>query len=340
VDTIRFFPKGGLRRILVLGVGQACKAVVEWSVRHSIAVGLVTGSRHASKEDAISSSILDELKGRNVPITIADDLPSAPAGPYAIDPAGVLLLSFGSPYILRKDLLERYEGRVVNSHGAPLPAWRGGGGFSWRIMAGDRRGTVCLHVVTEGIDDGDIIFKSEFEFPLTVRFPSDYFAYQASKEHDAIGAFLDDVLEGKPFARGRQDERASTYYPRLHSATHGFIDWERSGEEIERLILAFSYPYSGATTYVNGQHPIAFQDARFHRETLPYHSFFNGLVVRADAQALSVQIRDGLLIVPRQHIAPTSTSPSLGDRLLTPRRLLDDARAIRVQYGPSGRRPT
>ncbi len=48
-------------------------------------------------------------------------------GPYDGPADGAVILSLGSPFIIGQDLIDVYEGRVINSHGSLLPEWRGGG---------------------------------------------------------------------------------------------------------------------------------------------------------------------------------------------------------------------
>ena len=55
-------------------------------------------------------------------------------------------LSFGSPFIFIKDI-DDFGGKLINSHGAPLPDFKGGGGSSWRILQRDK--STLMHYVTE-----------------------------------------------------------------------------------------------------------------------------------------------------------------------------------------------
>ena len=47
-------------------------------------------------------------------------------------------LSFGAAWIFKKQFINRFHGKLLNLHGSRLPQNRGGGGFSWRIMRGER----------------------------------------------------------------------------------------------------------------------------------------------------------------------------------------------------------
>jgi methionyl-tRNA formyltransferase len=55
----------------------------------------------------------------------------------------------------------------------------------------------------------------------------------------------------KDFRIRNQEEKDSTYFPRLNSLNQGFIDWEWDCGEALRFIRAFDDPYCGASTFLN-----------------------------------------------------------------------------------------
>ena len=54
-----------------------------------------------------------------------------------------------------------------------MPIDRGGGGFSWRIMRGDRLGNILLHLIDEGIDTGPIIYTDVYVIPINLNSPEE-----------------------------------------------------------------------------------------------------------------------------------------------------------------------
>ena len=54
-----------------------------------------------------------------------------------------------------------------------MPIDRGGGGFSWRIMRGDRLGNILLHLIDEGIDTGPIIYNDVYVIPINLNSPEE-----------------------------------------------------------------------------------------------------------------------------------------------------------------------
>ena len=138
-----------------------------------------------------------------------------------------------------------FDNKLINAHGTRLPENRGGGGFSWQIMSGNKQGYCQLHLVDEGIDTGNIIFTEEFLYPIHCRIPRDYDEYYQDKLYKIFTNIMGLlVIEKMNFQINTQLDYHSTYWPRLNSDIHGWIDWNWSNQ-IDRFICAFDFPYSG-----------------------------------------------------------------------------------------------
>ena len=132
-----------------------------------------------------------------------------------------------------------------------MPENRGGGGFSWQVMSGNKQGYCQLHLVDEGIDTGNIIFMEEFLFPNHCRLPRDFDEFYQNKLFEIFINLMNRLVnERVTFQLNTQLEYLSTYWPRLNTNIHGWIDWSWSLEEIERFIFAFDHPYTGAKTFL------------------------------------------------------------------------------------------
>lgn len=330
----RFLPPEALRRLVVLGVGRLTTATAEYAREYGLEATVFGGPRQVNATLADGRLAIDRLAELGVEVRIVEDIRKCPNGPYQLPAERAVVLSLGSPFVIRQDLIDRYEGRIINSHGAPLPEWRGGGGFSWRILAGDRRGHSCFHLVTPRIDDGDVVLERSYEFPDTVRTPQQYMDHAERQDRALLRELLDGLRQGRSFELRRQDESRATYFPRLDSRRQGYIDWSWPGDEIERFILAFSHPYDGAKTFI-GDTLVRVFDAHFAAGPARRHAFFNGLILRALPDQLVVACTGGTLNVPRTAIA-VEAEPKPGDRLVTPAALVEEALRLRPRYTPAG----
>lgn len=63
----------------------------------------------------------------------------------------------GYMQLLRSTFLERFSGRIVNTHSAPLPEFPGAHPIEDVLAAGVRETAATVHYIDEGIDTGPVI---------------------------------------------------------------------------------------------------------------------------------------------------------------------------------------
>jgi phosphoribosylglycinamide formyltransferase-1 len=68
-----------------------------------------------------------------------------------------LVVCAGFMHLLRKPFLDRYGGRIVNTHSAPLPDFPGAHPIEDVLAAGVAETAATVHYVDEGIDSGPVI---------------------------------------------------------------------------------------------------------------------------------------------------------------------------------------
>lgn len=79
-----------------------------------------------------------------------------------ISPFPVLAVTVDYGRLLPASFLEAFLKGVVNIHPSLLPRWRGAAPIERALMAGDKKTGVCLQLMSEELDAGDIIGKEEF----------------------------------------------------------------------------------------------------------------------------------------------------------------------------------
>lgn len=85
--------------------------------------------------EAYSAAVADELASRGIGL--------------------VVMAGFGT--ILAKPMFEAFEGRILNTHPALLPAFRGWHAVDEALAAGVKVTGCTVHLATEEVDDGPII---------------------------------------------------------------------------------------------------------------------------------------------------------------------------------------
>ena len=226
----------------------------------------------------------------------------------------------------------------MNLHGSRLPLDRGGGGFSWRIMRGDKIGISLIHQIRPGIDTGDIVDYESYVFPENCRIPLDYYQIGIDKYYSFMNGFFDKVKKNEEFICTGQDEDLSTYWPRLNTDAHGYINWSNYVEDIERFICAFDDPYKGAITYINDD-KVRVKKVFSTKADGIFHPFQCGIIYRIMDGLVMVAANSGTLGINEIFNEKGENIISIlkvGDRLYTPREKIEKALQYRAIYTPDG----
>lgn len=240
-------------------------------------------------------------------------------------------VSIGSPWIFKKDIINFFKKKIYNIHGSELPKDKGGGGFSWQILQEKKRGFVKIHFLTEGIDEGNIILSSNFKIknfnPFLIN------EVYVKKALHLFEKLVNRIKSGKKIKGIPQNKKNSSYWPRLNSEIHGWINWDWKGNEINTFIKSFGEPYIGAHTLCKDQ-KIYIKDSKFFRK-YNFHPFQYGLIFKIDKLGLWVCVKNGCLLIKKilfEKKIKTKNFLKLGDRLYTPQKILEKAKTKRVYY--------
>lgn len=320
---------GPIRGLVILGGGELVGEIVKLAEQISLPIKVITSPRtnfgfdNCPKEEIL---VVDKLSERELE-------------PFLKNTQQFLFLSIGAPWIFSRDLIQNFFfNRLLNLHGARLPQNRGGGGFSWQILSGVKYGFCLIHKVDEGVDTGDIVDFEEFIYPATARIPQDYREIYLQKNVKFISNFISKFrFEKKALETIAQPEYLSTYWPRLNTPIHGYIDWNWPAAEIEKFICAFDDPYVGASSFWNSTE-VRIKQVSMTTGDGTFHQFQNGLVFRKGPEWICVALNSHTLIIEK--ILDTTGESVLakikiGDRLWTPNSKLQDA-MLRVTYSPTG----
>ncbi|HEX7255639.1 MAG TPA: phosphoribosylglycinamide formyltransferase [Gaiellaceae bacterium] len=78
-------------------------------------------------------------------------------GRWLEEQGATLVVCAGYMHLLRKPFLDRFAGRIVNTHCAPLPDFPGAHPIEDVLAAGVSRTAATVHYVDEGVDTGAVI---------------------------------------------------------------------------------------------------------------------------------------------------------------------------------------
>jgi methionyl-tRNA formyltransferase len=89
------------------------------------------------------------------------------------------IISYGYKYLIKGELLERYQGRIINLHPSLLPWGRGYFPNFWSHVFGFRKG-VSIHLIDAGIDTGAVLAQREHFFDDSDTLRTSYYELQMS----------------------------------------------------------------------------------------------------------------------------------------------------------------
>ena len=327
--NFKFFNKNQLKKIICIGFGKQIIDVKKFCINNLIKFEWYTGSRQFNNSNKYEIKKKEELKKLRIYPKIVKNLNNL------TNPQDeTLVISIGSPFIIDKKFIKKFFGKVINHHASPLPELRGGGEFSWVILSNSKKGAITFHLIDKGVDTGPIIFQKKFTFPKLLRYPLDYQDFTYNKFKNSINLVLNKINSGKSFKLNYQNHALSSYFPRLNTDLQGYIDWSWKGEEIERFILAFSYPYNGASTFVQ-KRLIRIYNCIFFKKKKFQHSFNYGLVFKYFKNHFFVICLGGYLKITISDIKSIKKI-KLGDKLYTPHHKIQKASETRIRYNFKG----
>lgn len=208
--------------------------------KKSTAVLVVTSDRH-SKELIFDTetTLLDFLASEGTDFVAAKDVNTDEKVLNGIT-SQTLGFSMGSAWIFKPAFINRFGGKLLNLHETRLPQDRGGGGLSWVILRNERVGLSLLHQVDAGVDSGNVVAYEEYYYPSSCKLPIDYQKHSAARYLIFLDKFVKEIEDGKDFPLMPQQEYFSSYWPRLHTDKHGYIDWSWRLNDIEKFIAALT----------------------------------------------------------------------------------------------------
>jgi len=145
--------------------------------------------------------------------------------------------------IFPKEILDVPQYGCLNIHPSLLPKYRGASPIQSAILNGDGETGVTIYKMDEKVDHGPIIANSKW--PIA---DSKITAPELSDKLSELGAkllleTLPDWLVGKIKPASQDDSLAS--YTKIIKKEDGQIDWQKSAEEIEQQIRAYT-PWPGS----------------------------------------------------------------------------------------------
>ena len=138
-----------------------------------------------------------------------------------------LIISYGYKHIIKKDVIDAYDGKIINLHISYLPWNKGMYPNMWSIIDDTPKG-VTIHLIDEGIDTGDILFQREVKIEDEDTLSSSYWRLRGEIEDLFMKKW--NIIKTLKFARVKQVPDGTFHLKKTsekYFSTLGILnDWE------------------------------------------------------------------------------------------------------------------
>ena len=229
-------------RVLLIGCGTTTGSALESLAEKMTVVALVRDRDETALEDDPVHRRAAELR-----IPVSGDITLAGVERLVDQhrPDCVVVSSYHR--ILPAQLVAKC--RFVNVHYSLLPRYRGRANVNWAIINGERETGISIHVLSPGLDAGNIleqravpIFESDAATDLYERLNE--------LQRDRLGTVVLRHLAGDD---GRPQNESEATYGCTRLPRDGEIHWARTTREIHDLIRSQTPPFPGAFTYFRAE---------------------------------------------------------------------------------------
>ena len=186
-----------------------------------------------------NTQLVEWAKGHGIPVIAPGAGLVARLGGVSFD----WLLNIAGLRVLSPDALALPRQGAVNFHDGPLPQHAGLNAPVWALMAGDVQHGITWHLITDKVDEGDILAQATFDIaPDDTALTLNAKCFAAGVESFAQ---VLDMLERGNVTGQPQDRTARSVHLRNDRPAHdGVLDFTRPASELDRMVRALDHgPY-------------------------------------------------------------------------------------------------
>ena len=234
---------------------------LEWLVARDAEVAAVVAPE---PDDAVHEQQRLDLAAERHGLTLTGEAQLYAAPPGDVD----VVISFLFWNLIREPLISLGRVGCLNFHPAPLPDFRGVGGYNVAILEGLGSWVVSCHFVDEHFDTGDLVEVERFAID---EHAETAFSLDLKSQEHLLALFqrvLQRALDGEPLPRAPQGD--GRYVSR---AEFDELRVVRPGDDISRKLRAFWYPpWPGAVIDVDGRRLTLVDDALLAEIAVAYRN--------------------------------------------------------------------
>lgn len=140
------------------------------------------------------------------------------------------IISFNYRHIIKPDVINYMEGRIINLHTSYLPYNRGSSPNFFSFVENTPKG-VTIHKLTEGLDTGDILLQKELQFDESTETFRTTYQKLTDEIIELFKSAWDDIKAGKITPVPQSSE--GSYHKMCDLEKYGKIDWDETIEDFK-----------------------------------------------------------------------------------------------------------
>lgn len=189
------------------------------------------GRGHKVTQPAVKTLAIEN----NIPVWQPNKLSDITNDIKALQPVAGVLVSFGK--IIPQSTIDLFAPGIINVHPSKLPKYRGPSPIESAILNGDTETGVSIMQLSAKMDAGPVYSFTPYQLSKK---ETQSELYQSLAEFGAqtLVGTLPSIIDGS-LQPTEQDHSKATYC-QLIQKSDGIIDWNKSAEQIEREIRAYS----------------------------------------------------------------------------------------------------
>ena len=202
-------------------------------------------------------------------------------------------ISVNNLLLIKKEVIDLFKFGILNAHAGDLPRYRGNACPNWAIINNEKNIGLSIHYMVEEVDAGDILLKKKFK--INSKTTIDDFYKFGEKQIPIM--FYESIkkIQGNKIIKIKQNKKnILRTFPR--NKIDGKIDWNKSINEIDRLIRASGFPFFGSYSYFKNSKLIILK-SEINKPKFDYYAEPGQVVSRNKDGSVSIACKNGFIIL-------------------------------------------
>jgi len=295
----------GMEKIIFFGGGKfAVPSLSVLAKKFNIALVVTNPEKPIGRKQIPEPSAVEiEAKKLGLPVTIAEKFDNIITDKIqAANPSFFIIIDYGK--IIPQNILDIPPKGAINVHPSALPKYRGASPLQTAILNGDKETAITVMLADNEMDHGPILAQKKITIEDTDTYGSLYTRLSTTYPKFLITT-AEEYLSGE--LKPKTQEHSKATFTKLLKRGDGHIDWNKSAEEIERMVRAYN-PWPG-TFYVFNQKNVKIIKSTIEHKNYPDKKI-SELFKTADKK-LAVKCGQETLIIDR--VQPAGKRPMSGE---------------------------